>query len=209
MSKTKFLIISLLIGIILLIMPTVVKAADTYTTTSTINDVTVNWSYKLNDANQIENLKCTNPADLTGNITVPSALDEKVVVTIGDNAFKSATELTGVIIPDSVTSIGNDAFRYCRSLTNVIIPDSVTTIGNIAFSDCDGLTSIIIPNSVTTIGGSSFFASKLEEVIVGKGVTTIEDCDCVYEILDDKILKHTPSTNTWSIETLEFNPTSE
>ena len=37
-------------------------------------------------------------------------------------------------------------------ITNLIIPNSVTSIGDYAFVECFGLTSVIIPNSVTSIG---------------------------------------------------------
>ena len=33
---------------------------------------------------------------------------------------------------------------------------------------------------------------------------SIEDCDCVYETYNNKIIKHTISTNTWSVEELEY-----
>ena len=44
------------------------------------------------------------------------------------------TEMTSIVIPDSVTSIGNRAFSGCSSLTSVTIPDGVTSIGDSAFA---------------------------------------------------------------------------
>ena len=46
------------------------------------------------------------------------------------------TEITNLIIPNSVTSIGNNAFSNCSGLTSITIPNSVTDIGNGAFSGC-------------------------------------------------------------------------
>ena len=66
------------------------------------------------------------------------------------------TEITNLIIPNSVTSIGYAAFRECSGLTSVTIPNSVTSIGGGAFYGCSGLTSVTIPNSVTSIGNYAF-----------------------------------------------------
>ena len=78
------------------------------------------------------------------------------VTTIGDYAFIGCNALTSVTIPNSVTSIGWGAFAYCSGLTSVTIPNSVTSIGQGAFLYCSGLTSITIPNSVTSIGNYAF-----------------------------------------------------
>ena len=107
MTKAKYLMIILLLVVaILIVKPTMVMAADTQTTTSQINGVEIQWSYTLNDEGNIENLKCTNPTALKEHITVPSQLANKTVVGIGSEAFKSATNITGVTISSSIKSIG-------------------------------------------------------------------------------------------------------
>ena len=86
------------------------------------------------------------------------------------------TEITNLIIPNSVTSIGYDAFYNCSGLTSVIIPNSVTSIGHGAFNECSGLTSVTIGNSVTSIGNFAFSGcSKLTSVTIPNSVTSIGD----------------------------------
>ena len=75
------------------------------------------------------------------------------------------TEITNLVIPNSVTSIGNYAFGYCSGLTSITIPNSVTSIGNYAFYYCKGLTSVTIPNSVTSIGSRAFDEVDIPTVI--------------------------------------------
>ncbi len=84
------------------------------------------------------------------------------------------SEITKLIIPNSVTSIGECAFNGCSNLTSVTIPNSVMSIGDDAFSDCDGLTSVTIPNSVTSIGARAFYyCSGLTSVTIPNSVTSI------------------------------------
>ena len=85
------------------------------------------------------------------------------------------TEITNLIIPNSVTRIGGQAFENCSGLTSVTIGNSVTSIGYNAFYGCSGLTSITIPNSVTSIGSGAFSGCKgLTSITIGNGIKYIE-----------------------------------
>ena len=75
------------------------------------------------------------------------------------------TEITNLVIPNSVTSINSYAFYYCSGLTSVTIPNSVTSIGNSAFSDCSGLTSVTIGSGVNEIKYGAFNCDNLATVI--------------------------------------------
>jgi len=114
-----------------------------------------------------------------GKVVIPATYNDLPVTNIGDNAFKSCTGITSVIIHSNVTYIGDSAFygctgitkitiatglerigsyafAFCRSITSINIPSSVTAIGRAAFRDCTGITSITIPASVTWVDSFAF-----------------------------------------------------
>ncbi|MBQ6979472.1 MAG: InlB B-repeat-containing protein, partial [Clostridia bacterium] len=116
-------------------------------------------------------------SSFSGNVSeaiIPTEFGGIPVTAIAARVFERCTNLTKVVIPDSVTTIGMRAFAMCSKLTNVTIGSSVTSIGDEAFSGCSSLTSITIPDSVTSIGSSAFYnCSGLTSVTIGNSVTSI------------------------------------
>ena len=156
-----------------------VLGSEKYTTTSTINEVTVNWEYELNDSNEIANLKCTNPADLTGNIAIPDTLDEKAVTSLANEAFKSATAITGVTIPNTVKEIGMWSFSGCTNLSAVNL-GSVEKISEQSFKNCTALTSIKIPKTLNRgASGTPFLGcTNLITIELEEGMTVVPSYLC-------------------------------
>ncbi len=75
------------------------------------------------------------------------------------------TEITNLVIPNSVDSILDNVFSGCNALSSVTIPNSVKYIGNGAFFNCSKLKSISIPNSINEICNNAFmYCSSLTEV---------------------------------------------
>ena len=105
------------------------------------------------------------------NLVIPNS-----VTCIGQSAFTGCTGLISVIIPNSVMSIGQSAFSGCSKLTSVTIGSSVMSIGEAAFWSCSSLSSVTIPNSVTSIGYLTFaYCSRLTSVTIPNSVKTIGD----------------------------------
>ena len=177
-TLTKIIISIISLLVMCLCFSTMVNAADTQTATSTINGVTVNWTYTLNDAGQIENLKCTNPSVITGNINIPSTLDGKTVVEIGNEAFKSATNVTGVTIPNSITKIKYNAFENCTKLSNVDL-GSIENLSFDVFKGCSSLTAITIPKTLKNGADSPCLNNmNITSITLEEGLTVVPQYLC-------------------------------
>ena len=92
---------------------------------------------------------------VSGNLEIPSNIENKPVISIGENAFRDCVSLNNVKIPDGLKTISNGAFYKCTNLSNVNIPETVNRIGAFAFQG-SALTNVKIPDTVTNIEGSAF-----------------------------------------------------
>ena len=118
------------------------------------------------------NLTAVHITDLAAWCSI--SFDSSNPLSFAHHLYLNGEEITGLVIPESVTNINNDAFSGCSGLTSVTIPEGVTSIGNHAFYGCFGLTSVTIPNSVTSIGEYAFLScSGLASVIIPNSVTSI------------------------------------
>ena len=72
-----------------------------------------------------------------------SSFDELVYFTnIQDICFSYCSNLSSIILPESVRSIGAYAFDHCTSLASINIPNTI--IGDFAFYECTSLTSVTL-----------------------------------------------------------------
>ena len=102
-------------------------------------------------------------------VVIPNSVAE-----IDDEAFYNCRSLESVVIPDSVTEFGEKVFTYCRSLKSITIPDNVTQISPNMFHGCQSLESIVIPDSVTEIRYGAFFNCKsLKNIVIPNSVIDI------------------------------------
>ena len=120
------------------------------------------------------------------------------VTRIRGGALSDASNLTSLVIPNSVASIDHsllsktawyenqpDGLVYLENVllgykgtmpanTTIEIKEGTLSIASNAFSGCDGLTSVVIPESVTSIGDGAFYGcSGLTSVEIPNSVTSI------------------------------------
>ena len=94
------------------------------------------------------------------------------LTTIGTYAFYGCSAIQRIDIPAGVTSIPDSCFYGCSLLSAVTLPDSLSTIGSSAFSKT-AITTITIPDSVTGALDGFINCSKLTQVNIGTGITSI------------------------------------
>lgn len=114
------------------------------------------------------------PENAKGSVSIPSEINGKPVVAIGDNAFQACTLISAVTIPNTVTSIGKYAFSYCVSLTNIVIPSSVTAIGKNAFQNTN--------NVVITCEKDSYAEQYAKENGIEINIVVIVNNDNIYNL---------------------------
>ncbi|MBR5528019.1 MAG: leucine-rich repeat protein [Clostridia bacterium] len=86
----------------------------------------------------IEILGCDMSAT---SVTIPGTIEGYPVLSIAEYAFYHHTNLTSVVIPDTVNRINEYAFYGCSNLQSVFIPDSVRHISELyTFDNCPKLT---------------------------------------------------------------------
>lgn len=69
----------------------------------------------------------------SGKLTIPNTYNGKPVTAIGANAFSTCSDLTEIIVPDSITTIEKGAFSGCTSLQAITLPfvgDSTKTLSD-------------------------------------------------------------------------------
>lgn len=100
-------------------------------------------------------------------IVVPATHDGRAVLSIGiagGDGFAFCSNVTEIVLPDTIQYIQNESFSYCTKLEKVTVP-SCLSIGGRAFAECTALQEIILPDNVTNIGEGAFYGcSKLSEI---------------------------------------------
>ena len=111
----------------------------------------------------------------------PSSLVEILRGGCAYNEKLTSVDLSGT----AVTTLDTMAFASCSELSEVLLPDTLTMIGLGAFMYCTSLCDITLPDGLLTIRQSAFTETGLIEITVPASVETIEYCALGYEIGDD------------------------
>lgn len=104
-----------------------------------------------------------------GNIIIPPEIDGTPVTRIADSAFKDATNITGVVLPEKLQYIGDFAFVNLDNLRGVIVlPESMVEVGGHAFQST-GITGVVIQSDCELNVNAFANAYEMEFVYVADG----------------------------------------
>ena len=106
-------------------------------------------------------------SDIT-EVILPNSIKE-----IGSGSFSQCKNLKKVTLGNGITEIPSSLFYYCPKLRAVEIPFGVEEIGDLAFSNCPNLKDIRLPSSVTEIDCDAFSGTGLTKFYFGKNVKYI------------------------------------
>ncbi len=131
-------------------------------------------AFKLTDDGSAYCVYRCKPDSARGYIKLPDTFKDRPVVEIAREAFAGCSEITDIVIPDSINIIGNGAFVACTNLRSVVLPKYLKELSGSLFQNCYKLESVNIPDYVTTIKGNVFFGCKsLKELHIPAKVTSI------------------------------------
>lgn len=94
-------------------------------------------------------------------------------VSLPKYAFRNASSLKDVFLPDTLTEIGSYAFDGAN-ISSIELPDGLQSIGERAFQRCKKLTSLSLTDSITTMGANAFSGTRLTSVQTPANWTNVE-----------------------------------
>ena len=115
----------------------------------------IEWSCEIKPGTGLS-IAPANKSSVPATVTIPSTVTNGgtnyTVTSIGDDAFKSISNLTSITIPASVKTIGHYAFYACSNLASVIVnrmtpTDPAPTLGEHVFQSNAVVRKIYIPSS--------------------------------------------------------------
>lgn len=150
----------------------------------------------------------------SGDIVIPETVTYNnktlTVVKIGENAFYYCSELSSVIIPQTVTYIGSEAFEGCGAITSITIPSSVTFIGYKVFTYCISLNNIVFEDGDKTLEWDNYFSTTIfygcpiDSLYLGRNLKRTDEYYAYGLFQDSSVKKLIVGNTVTEIENISF-----
>ncbi len=83
--------------------------------------------------------------ELQGVVLLPTRYKGKEVMRVDNSGFAGCTNLTEIVLPETIYAIFSEAFKDCTSLTRIVLPNGLEQIAAGAFENCTELENINFP----------------------------------------------------------------
>lgn len=114
--------------------------------------------------------------DAEGDIIIPHKINYNSeiydVTMIDDDAFNPNSEMTSILLPNSIVSIGYTAFASCSGLAVIVIPESVEYLGSCAFG-CNPDLEVVINNNIPFSADGAFSNGNIAGTYVKKIIVPV------------------------------------
>lgn len=121
--------------------------------------------------------------DAFNGIGISSIVVPESVTTIGERAFKNATELVSITLPSTLTEINAESFMGATKLSSIVIPARVRAISSTAFCYCDGLKTVTIDSAWVFLNANNKY--DLGRLIDNAEVVYVRSSDVTANVLTD------------------------
>ncbi len=147
------------------------------------------YEYTVNHNNEV---KIRSYLGNDRQVVIPSEIDGKPVVEIGEYSFNGVERLQEggihfenhpnawnnkrikkVTVPSTVRIIRGNAFGYMNNLNEVVFSEGLKTVEAYAFVSCPKLAKAVLPDSLVDFTMLAFDETAVEEIVLGENVKNI------------------------------------
>ena len=152
-------------------------------------------SFALSDDSNSYLVSAESATSPSGEVVIPNTYNGKPVSGFVEGAysshtFKDNTNITCIVIPNSITKIPDFTFTNCENITTVNISNVVTRIGSNTFTNCTSLIDVKIPISITLLLNSFDCCTGLKSIIVEGGNEKYDsrnNCNAIIESSSNRL----------------------
>lgn len=106
------------------------------------------------------------------NIIVPDKIGSSKPTALSMSLF-SGSNLTGIVLPDSVTTLRTGCFQNSKKLRHIVAKGVTKLNGKSVFSGCEDLRNEVMPNLTTVTEEAFKYCSRLHSIDFGTNITEL------------------------------------
>lgn len=120
------------------------------------------FGFFITNSNELMLTKYTGTAT---DVEIPAVYNNYEVTAIGNSVF-SRSDITSVVMPDTIKTIYDYAFFACHNLKSVTFSKNLENLGTNVFNMCSSLESVELPSSIKNLGVYTFSATGLKSITI-------------------------------------------